>query len=53
VPVQPFGPVITRPEAVVVFVAVLAAAVTIFFGIVPQPLFNLVAHAGGALGGLF
>jgi hypothetical protein len=24
-----------------------------FFGIVPQPLFDLVHHAGGALGGLF
>jgi NADH-quinone oxidoreductase subunit N len=43
----------TRPQPEVVFVAVLAAAVTLFFGIVPQPLFNLVAHAGGALGGLF
>ena len=29
------------------------AAATIFFGIIPQPLFDLVAHAGGALGGLF
>jgi NADH-quinone oxidoreductase subunit N len=37
----------------VVFVAVLATAATIFFGIVPQPLFDLVHHAGTALGGLF
>jgi NADH-quinone oxidoreductase subunit N len=37
----------------VVLVAVLASAATIFFGIVPQPLFDLVHHAGGALGGLF
>ncbi len=37
----------------VVFVAVLAAAATIFFGIIPQPLFDLVHHAGSALGGLF
>jgi NADH-quinone oxidoreductase subunit N len=43
----------TRPQPEVVFVAVLAGAVTLFFGIIPQPLFNLVAHAGGALGGLF
>ena len=40
-----------QPE--VVFVALLCAAATIFFGIVPQPLFNLVQHAGSALGGLF
>jgi len=37
----------------VVFVAVLAAAATIFFGIIPQPLFDLVHQAGGALSGLF
>jgi NADH-quinone oxidoreductase subunit N len=37
----------------VVLVAVLAGAATLFFGIVPQPLFNLVHHAGSALGGLF
>jgi NADH-quinone oxidoreductase subunit N len=46
-------PLTTRPQPEVVFVAVLAGAVTLFFGIIPQPLFNLVAHAGGALGGLF
>jgi NADH-quinone oxidoreductase subunit N len=40
-----------QPE--VVFVALLAAAATIFFGIIPQPLFDLVHHAGTALGGLF
>jgi NADH-quinone oxidoreductase subunit N len=34
----------------VVFVAVLAGAATIFFGIIPQPLFDLVRGAGGALG---
>jgi NADH-quinone oxidoreductase subunit N len=34
----------------VVFVAVLAGTATIFFGIIPQPLFNLVHHAGAALG---
>jgi NADH-quinone oxidoreductase subunit N len=37
----------------VVFVALLAAAATIFFGIIPQPLFDLVHHAGSALSGLF
>jgi NADH-quinone oxidoreductase subunit N len=38
----------TQPE--VVFVAVLAGAATLFFGIIPQPLFNLVTHAGRSLG---
>jgi NADH-quinone oxidoreductase subunit N len=51
--VQPIAPEIIGPQPEIVFVAVLAGAVTIFFGIIPQPLFNLVAHAGGALGGLF
>jgi NADH-quinone oxidoreductase subunit N len=37
-----------QPE--VVFVAVIAAAATVFFGIVPQPLFDLVRGAGSALG---
>jgi NADH-quinone oxidoreductase subunit N len=37
-----------HPE--VVFVAVFAGAATIFFGIIPQPLFDLVHQAGGALG---
>jgi hypothetical protein len=37
----------------VVFVALLAAAATIFFGVIPQPLFDLVHGAGSALGGLF
>jgi NADH-quinone oxidoreductase subunit N len=40
-----------QPE--VALVAVLGGAATIFFGIVPQPLFDLVHHAGSALGGLF
>ncbi len=52
-PVQPIVPEIARPQPEVVFVAALAGAVTIFFGIIPEPLFNLVAHAGSALGGLF
>ncbi|HEY2768478.1 MAG TPA: NADH-quinone oxidoreductase subunit N [Solirubrobacteraceae bacterium] len=37
-----------QPE--VVAVAVLAGAATLFFGIVPQPLFDLVRHAGSGLG---
>ena len=32
------------------FVAILAGAATLFFGIVPQPLFDLVHRAGSALG---
>ncbi len=38
------------PHGEVVLVAVLAGAATLFFGIVPQPLFDLVAHAGRGLG---
>jgi NADH-quinone oxidoreductase subunit N len=41
------GP-LRQPE--VAFIAILAAAATIFFGIVPQPLFNLVHGVGSALG---
>ncbi len=37
-------------HAEVTFIAVLAGAATIFFGIVPQPLFDLVSHVGGGLG---
>jgi len=37
----------------VVLLAIAAAAATIFFGVIPQPLFDLVNHAGSALGGLF
>jgi NADH-quinone oxidoreductase subunit N len=37
-----------QPE--VILVAVLAGAATIFFGIIPQPLFDLVQHAGSVLG---
>ena len=39
-----------RAEPEVVFVAVLFGAATLVGGIVPSPLFNLVDHAGGALG---
>ncbi|HSZ14781.1 MAG TPA: NADH-quinone oxidoreductase subunit N [Solirubrobacteraceae bacterium] len=37
-----------QPE--VALVAILAGAATIFFGVIPQPLFDLVHQAGGALG---
>jgi NADH-quinone oxidoreductase subunit N len=37
-----------QPE--VAFVAVLAGAATLFFGIIPQPLFHLANQVGGALG---
>jgi NADH-quinone oxidoreductase subunit N len=40
-----------QPEVVVV--AVLFGAAIIFFGIFPSPLFNLVGHAGHAIGGIF
>ena len=50
--VEPQDP-LTGFQPEVVFVAILAGATTLFFGIIPQPLFDLVSHAGGALGGLF
>jgi NADH-quinone oxidoreductase subunit N len=39
-----------RPQVEVVLVAVVAGAATLVFGIVPQPLFELVRHTGSALG---
>jgi NADH-quinone oxidoreductase subunit N len=47
------APEASGPQPEVVLVAALAGAATIFFGIVPQPLFDLVHHAGGALASLF
>ncbi len=41
---------VTSPQPEVAFVAVLAGAATLFFGIIPSPLFNLVHGAGSALG---
>ncbi len=41
------------PQPEVTLVAVLAGAGTIVFGIIPQPLFDLVHGAGSALTGLF
>jgi NADH-quinone oxidoreductase subunit N len=37
----------------VVFATVVFAAATIFFGIFPSPLFDLAAHAGHAIAGIF
>jgi len=47
-PPDPLAPAITWPE--LGFVAVLAAAGTIFFGIIPQPLFDLVDGVGRGFG---
>jgi NADH-quinone oxidoreductase subunit N len=44
----PALPVGRQPE--VVFVAILAGSATLFFGIIPQPLFDLVRHVGSGLG---
>ncbi len=41
------------PQPEVVFVALLFAAASIFFGIFPSPLFRLAAHAGRAISGIF
>jgi NADH-quinone oxidoreductase subunit N len=45
---SPLADARAHPE--VVFVAVLAAAATIFFGIVPQPLFDVARDVGAAFG---
>ncbi len=42
--------VLSRPQPEVAFVAIVAGAATLFFGVVPQPLFDLVSHVGSALG---
>jgi NADH-quinone oxidoreductase subunit N len=41
------------PQPEVVLVAVVFGAASVVFGIFPSPLFNLVAHAGQAIPGLF
>ncbi|HXA54366.1 MAG TPA: NADH-quinone oxidoreductase subunit N [Solirubrobacteraceae bacterium] len=38
------------PQLEVALVAILAGAATLFFGIIPQPLFDLVRHVGSGLG---
>ncbi|HTX13490.1 MAG TPA: NADH-quinone oxidoreductase subunit N [Solirubrobacteraceae bacterium] len=45
------GAALRYPE--LIFVAVVFAAATIFFGIFPSPLFHLASHAANALPGLF
>ena len=47
---EPARPSVTAPQPEVVLVAVIAGAATLFFGIVPEPLFKLVHGAGAALG---
>ncbi len=39
-----------RPQPEVLFVALLGGAATLFFGILPEPLFDLVRHVGAGLG---
>ncbi len=46
------GPATAIPFPEIAFVALLFAAAAVFFGIFPSPLFDLVNHAGSALGGL-
>jgi hypothetical protein len=45
---EPLAPEVSWPE--LGFVAVIAAAGTVFFGIIPQPLFNLVEGVGRGWG---
>jgi NADH-quinone oxidoreductase subunit N len=45
------APAGARPQLEVAFVALAFATATVFFGIVPQPLFNLAAHAARSLTG--
>ncbi len=47
---EPLSPRTGAPQPEVALVAVLAGAATLFFGIIPEPLFNLVQGAGSALG---
>jgi NADH-quinone oxidoreductase subunit N len=47
---DPLVAVATRPQPEVALVAILAGTATIFFGIVPQPLFDLVHGVGSGLG---
>jgi NADH-quinone oxidoreductase subunit N len=50
-PPPPLTAPLAQPE--LVFVAIVFAAAVIFFGIFPQPLFDLASHAGTAIAGLF
>ena len=49
----PGGDVRAGPDPAVAFVALLFAGASVFFGIFPSPLFNLAAHAGRAITGIF
>jgi NADH-quinone oxidoreductase subunit N len=51
-PTLQLGPSVAIPVPEIAFVALLFAAASVFFGIFPSPLFDLVNHAGTALGGL-
>ncbi|MGD0197273.1 MAG: NADH-quinone oxidoreductase subunit N [Solirubrobacteraceae bacterium] len=48
---SPEADALAKPQIELRFAAVVFAAATVFFGIVPQPLFNLAAHAARTLGG--
>jgi NADH-quinone oxidoreductase subunit N len=41
---------LTGPQPELTLVAILAGAATLFFGVLPQPLFDLTRHVGSALG---
>jgi NADH-quinone oxidoreductase subunit N len=47
---EPTAPVTLAPQREVALLAAIAGTATLFFGIVPEPLFNLVRGAGSALG---
>jgi NADH-quinone oxidoreductase subunit N len=47
---EPAAPATVRPQPEVAFVAIIAGTATLFFGIVPEPLFKLVDGVGSALG---
>jgi NADH-quinone oxidoreductase subunit N len=48
-----FGASVAAPDPAVTFVAVVFGAACIVFGVFPSPVFDLAAHAGHALSGLF
>jgi NADH-quinone oxidoreductase subunit N len=48
-----FGASMAAPDPAVTFVAVVFGAACIVFGVFPSPVFDLAAHAGQALSGLF
>jgi NADH-quinone oxidoreductase subunit N len=50
---QESDPVAVGRQWEVAAVAIACGAATIFFGIIPQPLFDLVHHAAGSLTGIF